>query len=388
MQREAVARLLNTSVQDVRVIYVEGSGCYGHNGTDDANGDAALLSQAVGRPVRVQFSRSDEHAWAPRGAPYLVDLRAGLDADGKVAAWSFQSWALTHSSRYRHYGNTPSGYLLATQLSGGAVDVPLVSEPGKIINLGVVPGTTPVYDFANAQTLIHGLQTTEPHPLRPTELRSVSAFAAVFAGESFMDELAAASGQDPVQFRLTHLKDARSIDVIKAAAALSDWQTRPSPKRAEKSGAVFTGRGIATAFSNTYVAAVADVTVDIGSGKLRVDRLCVAHDCGLIINPDGLRNQIEGNLIQATSRALLEEVKWDRSRVTSVDWLTYPILKFPEIPELRVALIDRPEVRSSGAGEAATMPIAAAIGNAIFDAVGIRLRQGPFTPDRVKAAAT
>jgi nicotinate dehydrogenase subunit B len=386
MQREAVARLLKIPKESVHIIYVEGSGCYGHNGADDANGDAALLSQEMGRPVRVQHSRYDEHAWAPRGAPYLVDLRAGLSVQGEVTAWDFQSWALTHSCRYRHYENRPSGYLLATQLSGGEVDVPCIAEPGKIINAGAISGTTPTYAFPNLRTLIHGLPTAEPHPLRPTEFRSVAALGAVFAVESFVDELAAASGRDPVAFRLAHLRDARSIEVLKSAAALAQWQTRPSPKQRDRSTTVVTGRGIAMAFNNTYVAAVADVAVDVTSGSIRVQRLCLAHDCGLVINPDGVRNQIEGNLVQATSRSLLEEVKWDGSRVTSVDWRSYPILRFPDVPELSISLISRPDVPSTGAGEPATMPVAAAIANAVFDAVGARLRQGPFTPERLIAA--
>jgi CO/xanthine dehydrogenase Mo-binding subunit len=389
-QREAVARLLKIPTGNVRIVYVEGSGCYGHNGSDDANGDAALLSQEVGRPVRVQWMRHDEHGWAPRGAPLLVDLRAGLSAQGAITAWDFQSWALTHSARYRHYGKRVSGYLLATKLSGGEVDVPLIAEAGRIINNGATSGTIPTYSFPHARTLIHGLPTKEPHPLRPTELRSVAALAAVFAVESFVDELAAAAGQDPLQFRLSHLKDARSIRVLNEAARLSEWQPRSSPRPRDRdaNATVLSGRGIAHALNNTYVAAVADVDVDTMSGRIRVRRLCLAHDCGLVINPDGLRNQIEGNLVQATSRSLFEKVRWDNTRVTSTDWRTYPILKFPDVPYLRISLIDNPSTRSTGAGEPATLPVAAAIANAVFDATGARLRHGPFTPERVKTSMT
>jgi CO/xanthine dehydrogenase Mo-binding subunit len=386
-QREAVARLLKLPNESVRIIYFEGSGCYGHNGADDANGDAALISQEIGRPVRVQHMRHDEHGWAPRGAPYLVDLRAGLGADGKIVAWDLQSFALTHSARYRHYetrnGTRPSGYLLATQLSGGEVDVPLIAEPGRILNAGSISGAVPPYDFVNSRALIHALPTIAPHPLRPTEFRTVAASGAVFAVESFIDELAAAIGRDPVEFRLAHLKDARAIEVVKAAAALAQWETRPSPK--PRNGTARIARGMATALNNTYVAAVAEVEVDT-TGQIHVHRISVAHDCGLIINPDGLRNQIEGNLIQATSRALLEEVKWEGSRVITVDWLSYPILRFPDVPDVRIALINRPEVRSTGAGEPASMPVGAAIANAVFDATGARLRQAPFTPERVRLA--
>jgi nicotinate dehydrogenase subunit B len=386
MQREAVARLLKIPTGNVRIIYVEGSGCYGHNGSDDANGDAALLSQEVGRPVRVQWMRHDEHAWAPRGAPLLVDLRAGLNAAGAVTAWDFQSWALTHSGRYRHYGKRVSGYLLASQLSGREIDVPLVVESGRIINTAAISGTSPNYNFPHARTLVHGLPTTEPHPLRPTEFRSVSALAAVFAVESFIDELAVAGGQDPLQFRISHLQDPRSIRALQEVARLSDWQPRSASKSRDHNGRLLSGRGVAQASYNTYVAAVADVDVDSASGEIHVRRIYMAHDCGMIVNPDGLRSQIEGNLIQAASRSLLEEVKWDSAKVTSVDWSTYPILKFPAIPELRISLIDNPDTASSGAGEAATMPVGAAIANAVFDAVGARLRRGPFTPTRVKAA--
>lgn len=293
-QREAVARLLELPTESVRIIYFEGSGCYGYNGTDDANGDAALISREIGQPVRVQHMRHDEHGWAPRGAPYLVDLRAGLGSDGNVIAWDLQAFALTHSARYRHYttrtGIRPSGYLLATQLSGGEVDVPLIAEPGRILNAGSISGTVPPYAFGNSRTLIHALPTIAPHPLRPTEFRTVAASGAVFAVESFVDELAAAAGRDPVEFRLAHLKDSRAIEVVKAAAALAQWDTRPSPKRG---GTTRAGRGIATALNNTYVAAVAEVEVD-KSAQIHVHRISLAHDCGLIINPDGLRNQIEG----------------------------------------------------------------------------------------------
>jgi CO/xanthine dehydrogenase Mo-binding subunit len=270
---------------------------------------------------------------------------------------------------------------LATQLSRGEVDVPLVAEPSRILNTGSISGAAPPYAFTNARILAHALPTTTPHPLRPTEFRTVAASGAVFAMESFVDELAAAAARDPVEFRLAHLKDPRAIAVVQEAAKLAQWQARPSPQ----AGASGFGRGIAIALNNTYVAAVAEAEVD-EAGRVRVHRISIAHDCGLIINPDGLRNQIEGNLLQATSRALLEEVKWDASRVTSVDWASYPILRFTDIPETRIALINRPEVRPTGAGEPASMPVAAAIANAVFDATGARLRQAPFTPERIKAA--
>jgi CO/xanthine dehydrogenase Mo-binding subunit len=334
----------------------------------------------------VQWTRQDEHGWAPRGSPYLVDVNAGLDERGEVVAWDFQAWAMTHSARYRHYGNKVSGYLLATQLSGGEVDVPLVSEPGKILNTGASRSATPLYQFPNARVLIHGLQTTEPHPLRPSELRSVSGLGSLFASECFLDELAAAAGQDPIRFRIARLKDQRATDVVNAVARLSKWQPRPSPTGAKPGGKIVTGRGVSFFGPGTYVAIVAEVAVNTETGEVRVTRVNVAHDCGLIVNPDGLKNQIEGNVVQSTSRSLLEEVKWDESRVTSVDWQSYPILRFPDVPDVQITLINRPEVASTGAGEATSYPMAAAIGNAIFDATGARLRRGPFSPQNVKAA--
>jgi nicotinate dehydrogenase subunit B len=387
MQREAVARLLGSAKENVRIIFIEGSGCYGHNGSDDALGDAALLSKEVGVPVRVQWMRHDEFGWAPRGAPYMVDVKGALNEKGEIGAWDLQPWAMTHSARYRHYGNRVSGYLLATQLSGGKVDVPLVAEPGRIINTGSTGADRQIYKIANERITVHGLQTAEPHPLRPTELRSVAGLGSFFASESFVDELAHSAGKDPLQFRLAHLTDKRAIEVLNAVAKLADWDTRVSPKPAAPGTAMRTGRGVSFyAAKDTYVALVAEVEVHAETGKVRVTRINVAHDCGLIINPDGLKNQIEGNAVQAVSRTLMEVVKWDESRVTSLDWQSYPILRFPEVPDVRVTLINRPDSPSGGAGEATTYPLAGAVGNAVFDALGVRVRQGPLTPENVKAA--
>ncbi|MDB5727904.1 MAG: putative isoquinoline 1-oxidoreductase subunit beta IorB, molybdoprotein [Noviherbaspirillum sp.] len=387
MQREAVARLLGSARENVRIIFVEGSGCYGHNGSDDAIGDAALLSQEVGAPVRVQWMRHDEFGWAARGAPYMVDVKGGINDSGEVTAWELQPWAMTHSARYRHYGNRVSGYLLATQLSGGKVDVPLVAEKGKLINTGASGADRQIYKVANERILVHGLQTDEPHPLRPTEFRSVAGLGSFFASESFFDELAHGAGKDPLQFRLAHLTDKRGIEVLNAVAKLSKWESRASPNPAAKGQTMRTGRGVSFyAAKDTYVALVAEVEVDTASGKVRVTRVNVAHDCGLIINPDGLKNQIEGNAVQAVSRSLMEAVNWDESRVTSLDWQSYPILRFPDVPDVQVTLISRPDSPAGGAGEATTYPMAGAVGNAVFDAIGVRVRQGPFTPEHVKAA--
>jgi CO/xanthine dehydrogenase Mo-binding subunit len=294
---------------------------------------------------------------------------------------------LTHSARYSRYGDRTSGYLLATQLSGGKVDVPLVSEPGKIINNASIGGVrTVLYQVPVLRTLVHGLQTAEPHPLRPTELRSVSGLGGLFACESFLDELAASAGRDPLQYRLARLDNRRAIDVLEAVARLAGWEPRASPAPRRTDGGLMTGRGVALYGENTFVAVVAEVAVNGATGEVRVSRVHVAHDCGLIINPDGLKNQIEGNAVQAVSRSLMEAVNWDESRVTSLDWQSYPILRFPDVPDVQVTLISRPDSPAGGAGEATTYPMAGAVGNAVFDAIGVRLRQGPFTPEHVKAA--
>jgi CO/xanthine dehydrogenase Mo-binding subunit len=244
------------------------------------------------------------------------------------------------------------------------------------------------YSFPNNRVTVHWVETP---PLRPSALRSLGGLANATANELFMDEMAAAAGADPVEFRLRHLYDPRAIDVIKKAAETAGWETRPSGPSAAPAadGGLLKGRGIAFARYETeyaYAAVVAEVEVDPGKGNVRVTRVVVGHDCGLIINPDGLTNQIEGNVIQGTGRALKEEVTWDEHLVTSLDWSGYHILTFPEVPAIEVALIDRPEEDALGAGEPAICPVPAAIGNAIFDATGVRLRVMPFTPDRVLEA--
>lgn len=374
--RGALAQLLGMNAMAVQVVYVEGSGCYGHNGFDDAAADAALLSKAAGKPVRVQWMRQDEHAWEPKGPAMVMDLKGGLDAQGTVIAWDYNVWTPTHSTRP---GNM-AGNLLAGQL---------ISPPVPIPNNGTTGGdrNAPTnYTFKNNRVTVHWLDAAA---LRPSALRSLGGAPNTFANESFMDELAVTAGVDPVQFRLRHLADPRANAVIQKAADLAGWQTRPSPGPDASGTGTANGRGIAfIRYENTlaYCAMVADVTVDRGSGQVHVNRVTVGHDCGLIINPDGLKNQIEGNVIQATSRALKEQVTFDQSRVTSVDWRSYPILTFPEVPAVDIALINQPHEPAWGVGEVATLPVAAAIANAIFDATGRRIRTIPFTPANVKAA--
>jgi nicotinate dehydrogenase subunit B len=368
--RPTIAQLMGILPASVRVIYTEAAGCYGHNAADDAAADAALLSQAVGKPVRVQWMRFDENGWEPVGPAMMMEVRGGLDQHGNITAWDFQGWTPTHSSR----PNGSAGSLLA----GLLMDM----SPGTPNQSGADRNANHTYNFNNNRVMVHWLRSS---PLRASALRGLGSPQNTFANESFMDELATAAGADPVEFRLRHLDDARAKAVLAAAAKRADWSNRP----VSSEPGLKTGRGVAfVRYDRTeaYVAAVVDVDVNLGNGEVHVKRVVVAHDCGLIINPDGLRNQIEGNVIQATSRALKEEVKFDRSKVTSLDWTLYPILRFPEIPDVIVDLINHPHQPAVGAGEATTSAIPAAIANAIYNATGARLRTVPFTPERVRAS--
>jgi nicotinate dehydrogenase subunit B len=367
--RPTIAHLTGIASANVRVIYIEAAGCYGHNAADDAAADAALLSQAVGKPVRVQWMRYDEHAWEPLGPAMVMEVRGGLDTQGNVTAWDYQVWTPTHSSR----PNGSAGSLLAGALIG--------MSAGTANQSGADRNANHTYDFKNNRVMVHWLNSS---PLRASALRGLGSPQNTFANESFIDELAHAAGVDPVDFRLRHMSDPRAKAVLEAAAQKAGWPNRPAPAQA----GLKSGRGVAyVRYERTeaYVAAVVDIEVNPADGQVRVTRVVVAHDCGLIVNPNGLRNQIEGNVIQATSRTLKEEVKFDRSKVTSLDWSLYPILRFPEIPEVVVELIERPDQPSVGAGEATTSAIPAAIANAIFNATGARLRTVSFTPERVKA---
>ncbi|HEY7067386.1 MAG TPA: molybdopterin cofactor-binding domain-containing protein [Chloroflexota bacterium] len=371
----ALAQLVGVAPAQVHIVYIESAGCYGHNGFDDAAADALLLSRAVGRPVRVQWMRGDEHAWEPKGPPVLAEVRGALDDQGNVAAWDYDVWTPNHSAR-------PGGQA-ANLLAGQLVDP--APPPAQNRYVGGDRNAPTNYTFPHNRVTIHWLQTAL---LRPSALRGLGSAGNVFANESFLDELAAVAGADPVEFRLRHLDDPRARAVVQAAAERAGWEPRPSPAPRSMSGGV-RGRGIAfLRYENeyTYAAMVAEVEVDRASGQIRVARVTVAHDCGLIVNPDGLRNQIEGNVVQSTSRALLERVRFDDGRVTSADWESYPILRFSEVPAVEIVLIDHPEEPAWGAGEVVTAPTSAAIANAVFDATGIRLRQVPFTPAVVRAA--
>ena len=328
----------------------------------------------VGKPVRVQWSRADEHGWDPKGPPTLIDLRAAMDGSNIVTAWE---------SEFFIPQQTPNIFkvpLIAATLSGLPADDTIA--PANIFQNSNIP-----YKFANIKTVCHRLEST---PFRPSWIRTPGRMQNTFANESFIDELAAAAGMDPIEFRLAYLDsaDKRGIEVLNGAAALAKWETRPSPK-AKANGDVLTGRGVSYVkyeLVRTYVAAVAEVEVERSTGTVRVPRFYVAHDCGQIINPDGLKNQIEGNVIQTVSRTLIEDLKFDRSTVTSIDWVTYPILTFPQEPEIVIELIDRPEEKPWGGGEPSAAVIPSAISNAIFDATGARMRSVPFTPEKVKLA--
>lgn len=371
--QKQLAKMFSLAPENVRCIYVEGSGCYGRNGHEDAAADAALLAKAIGKPVRVQWSRADEHGWDPKGPPTLIDLRAAMDGS-TVTAWEGEFFIPQQ---------TPATFLVplvAATLSGLPADDTIA--PGNIHQDSNIP-----YKFASIKTVCHRLETT---PFRPSWIRTPGRMQNTFANECFLDELAAAAGMDSVEFRLANLDpaDTRGIEVLNKAAALAKWDKRPSPKK-YTSGDVATGRGVSYVkyeLVRTYVAAVAEVEVTRSTGAVRVTKFYIAHDCGQIINPDGLKNQIEGNVIQTVSRALIEDLQFDRSKVTSLDWVSYPILTFPQVPEIVIELIDRPNEKPWGAGEPSAAVIPSAISNAIFDATGIRMRSVPFTPEKMKQA--
>jgi len=368
------AKFLGLPVEKVRLVYLDGAGCYGMNGHEDAAADAAILSRAAGRPVRVQWMREDEHGWDPKGPPQLLELSASLDDGGKIAAWSAEMWI---PAATKGLPNIPL-------LSPAAAGLP---QPQGIGTGLISQNADPSYTVPNVRVVAHWLKDT---PLRPSNLRSPGKVANTFAVESLVDELAAHAGADPLAFRLQGLDDPRGIEVLKRVGEIMKWEPRNGPSGGGSGAdAHARGRGIAYIHykhAENYIAMGMYVTVDRSSGVVHVERVVCAHDCGLVINPDAVKNQVEGGILQTLSRALFEEAVFDSNRVTSVDWASYPILKFPDVPEVVVELIDRPELPPVGAGEAATAPVAAALANAIFDAVGVRLRQVPMTPERVKQA--
>jgi len=374
--RDGIADTLGVPAEKVHAIWITGPGSYGRSDADDAAMDAAVLSKAVGRPVRVQYMREDGTGWDPKGPASIHRARAAIDASGQVVAYDFLSKAFS-----RLDVNTNGGKPHDT-LAGHFRGVPLKSGDG----FGV-PAES--YEFTHKRM---AWETIPPlldraSPLRSAHLRDPVGPQIHFASESFIDEVAAALNLDPVELRLRHVKNPRDIAVIKAAAEKSGWQSRPSPRR-DQAGNKVSGRGIAYAQRNgTRVAIVAEVDIDRQTGKIWARKFTVAHDCGQIINPKQLKTTIEGNIVQGVSRTLWEEVQFDNKSVTSVDWTTYPILDITETPEtVDVVLINHPEIDPTGAGEPSIRPVAAAIANAIFDATGVRIRRVPFSPERVKSS--
>jgi nicotinate dehydrogenase subunit B len=373
--RDAIAEMLHLPKEQVRCIHTQGSGCYGHNGADDAAGDAGLLAMALpGTPIRVQFMREQEHAWEPFGPAMVTKAKAALDDTGAVVDWEYEVWSNTHNMR-----PGGAGALLTAQL----IDPPFAPPPPKPLPQPEGGGDRngiPLYVFPNAKVVHHFLPEM---PIRVSALRSLGAYMNVFSIESFMDELALAAKTDPVAFRLRHLQDQRGRDAIQMAAEKFGWAER---------GPSGDGRGFGFAFARyknlaAYCAIACEIAVEHETGRLRVKRVVAAVDTGEIINPDGVRNQIEGAIIQSTSWAVYEGISFDRTRITSVDWSTYPILRFHSVPDsIEVHLIDRPGTPFLGAGETGQGPTGAAVANALADATGKRLRDLPLSPEKVKAA--
>ena len=372
--RAAISEMLAVQPEQVRVIHVEGSGCYGHNGADDAAADAALIAQAVpGRPVRLQWMREQEHAWEPYGPAMLTEVRASLDQSGKIVEWNYDLWSNTHSTR-----PGPAGSLIAAQ----SLPTPFQPPPAK---LSITPSgngdrnAVPLYAIPNMRVIWHFLPEM---PLRVSALRALGAYANVFAIESTMDELALMANADPVEFRLRHMEDPRARAVIEATAAGFGWSRDPLPE----------GRGQGFAFARyknlaAYLALALELEVERETGRSRIIRVTAAIDSGEVVNPDGIRNQTEGGIIQSASWTLYEAVTFEETGITSIDWSSYPIMRFGSVPEkIDVRIMDRPGEPFLGTGEAAQGPTPAAIANAIRHATGKRLYDIPFRAEKVKAA--
>jgi nicotinate dehydrogenase subunit B len=369
--RADLARLLALPEPAIEVIRLEAAGCYGRNGADDVSADAALLSRAVGRPVRVQLSREQEHAWDPKGTAQLMEVNGGLNADGNVAGYDF-------ATRYP----SNAAPTLALLLTG---TIPPVADALQMGDRTAIPP----YNYHAMRVVAHDMAPI----VRASWLRGVSALPNTFAHESYIDELATEAGVDPVEYRLRYLKDPRAADLVRAVAERAQWTPRPVWSPPETDGDVVHGRGFAYAVyvhgpfpgkAAAWSAWVADVAVNKATGDVAVTHVTVGQDSGLVINPDGVRHQIHGNVIQSTSRALMEEVTFERSAVASREWGGYPIITFPEVPKIDVLIVPRQDQPPLGVGESASVPSAAAIANAIFDATGVRFRELPFTPDRIR----
>ncbi|WP_454620208.1 molybdopterin cofactor-binding domain-containing protein [Bradyrhizobium cenepequi] len=370
MLRGDLALLIERPEAEIEVIRMEAAGCYGRNCADDVTADALLLSRAVGRPVRVQLTREQEHAWEPKGAAQLMDVNGGLNEDGSVAAYDF-------ATRYPSNG-APT---LALLLTGRIAPTPDVFEMGDRTAI-------PPYDYEHMRVVANDM----PPIVRASWFRGVSALPNTFAHESYIDELATEARVDPIEYRLRYLKDKRAIDLVNAVAERAGWKPRPVREEKAAEGDIVRGRGFAYAlyvhskfpgYGAAWSAWIADVAVNRATGDVSVTRVVAGQDSGLMINPDGVRHQIEGNVIQSTSRALMEEVSFERGAVTTREWGAYPIIKFPELPKIDVLMLPRQDQPPLGVGESASVPSAAAIANAIYDATGVRFRELPFTPERI-----
>ncbi|MDA9430727.1 molybdopterin cofactor-binding domain-containing protein [Bradyrhizobium sp. CCBAU 51627] len=366
--RSDLALLIERPESEVEVIRLEAAGCYGRNCADDVSADALLLSRAVGRPVRVQLTREQEHTWEPKGTAQLVDVNGGLDADGGIAAYDL-------ATRYP----SNAAPTLALLLTGRISPEPAVLQMGDRTAI-------PPYDYDHMRVVAHDM----PPIVRASWFRGVSALPNTFAHESYIDEAATEAGVDPVEYRLRYLKDPRAVDLVNAVAERAGWT--PRPVREEKDGEIVHGRGFAYAlyvhskfpgYGAAWSAWVADVSVNKTTGAVSVTRVVAGQDSGLMINPDGVRHQIQGNVIQSTSRALMEEVSFERGAVAAREWGAYPIIPFPDVPKIDVLMLPRQDLPPLGVGESASVPSAAAIANAIFDATGVRFREPPFTPERI-----
>jgi CO/xanthine dehydrogenase Mo-binding subunit len=397
-QKSSCAMVLGLKPENVHVIFKRGSGCYGLNAADTVTYDAALLSQAVGKPVRVQLTRKDEMAWGENyGNAFLMDERAGVDAQGNIVAWDHESWSpgLGNRPGIGAPGNVITGTLIGFRPAAFNPRSPAPAPTAFNNNSNGVPsylagrfggankGTGTI---ASERVLVHNVVS----PFFTGPLRSPSRLQNTFAHESFMDELAARVKADPVEYRLRHLGHVRLRAAVEQAAKAANWDARPSPRAGNPRTGAARGRGIACVAyegDNGYAAMVVEAEVDQSTGKVSVKRIVVSTDCGPISNPDGLRNQMEGGALQGMSRCLGEEVTWDDEKITSIDWRTYHSLPLGfNVPKVETVLINRPDEEATGAGETSITLAAAAIGNAIFDATGARVRQSPFTPERVRAA--
>jgi CO/xanthine dehydrogenase Mo-binding subunit len=374
--RGAIAKLVNLKEEQVRCIHEPASGCFGHNGADDAAADAAIIAMHLpAKAIRLQYSRDDEFRWEPYGSVMTAQVAAVLDNEGSIQDWQYHVWSCTHTTR-------PGGAKGAGNfISAGLIEDAIPQPPARVIPRprgGGDRNAVPLYSFPNMNVTKHFISEM---PLRVSALRTLGAYANVFSIESFMDELSDMAGADPIDFRIKHLKDQRAIAVLEKLRKVSNWSAIESKES--------TGKGIGFARyknSSAYTAVAFFVRVDKTTGDIKLEKAVSVTDAGQVINPDGLKNQIEGGIIQAASWTLKEQVNFTREQVVSLDWSGYPILRFSEVPEMETHLIDRPDEPSLGGGESSQGPGGAALANAVANALGRRLRDIPFTRERVQAA--